>query len=196
MDLVTIVLAAGLAMPFILAIWAAAHHQRLAPEAAAEPEPPPPTAIRPPLEARSLDISRFLHDTAFALADTAASHGVRISLAVSPGRQVWADPHVLAFAVRSAVAAGIRASPGGRVLVSALPLGASVDIAVTDDGAHDNRDARAACLRDTAGAIVMMGGSLAVESRPGRSTTVTLRLPRAPAAAPPAEQAAITVQAA
>lgn len=197
MDLIAIVLAIVLASPFILAVWAASLHWRYALPAEVEPDvPATPLAIQAPVEAQTLDLSRLMHDTSFDLAGFAASHGVRVSLAVSPGRQVWADPHTLSLALREALMAAIRAARGGHVLVSALPLGASLHIAITDDGPHHGPATRQADMTGVAGAMAAMGGSLSIENRPGQSTTVTLRLARTPAITRPPAEPPLLVQAA
>ncbi len=128
----------------------------------------------------AVDLSRLLPDIAESLMPLAQELGTRIQFAVSPGRTVRAHAGGLAAAVRETMETAIRAAPGGAVLVSVLPLGQQIHIAVTDDAPHADRAARAAQVRGAEAAIALRGGSVAVETRPGQGTTVTLRLPALP----------------
>ena len=125
----------------------------------------------------SIDLSRLLPDIADSLVPLALELNTRIQFAVSPGRTVRAHAGGLAAAVRETMETAIRAAPGGAVLVSVMPLGEQIHIAVTDDAPHADRAAREALARGAEAAIALRGGSVAVETRPGQGTTVTLRLP-------------------
>ena len=148
-------------------------------------------------EARELDLGNLLRDAAHDLEPLARSHAVRISLAVSPGRREWADPFALGSALREVMTAAIHAAVGGQVLVSALPLGTQLHIVVTDDGPDTTQAVRESIVRESGATMALIGGSISVEVRAGRGTTVTLRLPHSPATVDdPTDEAALPVLAA
>jgi len=89
-------------------------------------------------------------------------------------------------------------SPGGKVTVSIVPDGGSVDVAVTDEGIgilpeeihrvferfYRSQDSRARRPEGSGLGLAIVksiaelhGGSISIESEPGRATTATLRLP-------------------
>ena len=169
--------------PFAMALLVAStrRRRRLAPAEAGRSWPD-----RGDFAGEAVDLSRLLPDVAESLMPLAQELGTRIQFAVSPGRTVRAHAGGLAAAVRETMETAIRAAPGGAVLVSVLPLGQQIHIAVTDDSPHADRAAREALARGAEAAIALRGGSVAVEIRPGQGTTVTLRLP-APRGVPEGE---------
>ena len=169
--------------PFAMALLVAStrRRRRLAPAEAGHCWPD-----RGDFAGESIDLSRLLPDIANSLMPLALELGTRIQFAVSPGRTVRAHAGGLTVAVRETMETAIRAAPGGAVLVSVLPLGEQIHIAVTDDSPHADRAAREALARGAEAAIALRGGSVAVETRPGQGTTVTLRLP-APRGVPEGE---------
>ncbi len=71
----------------------------------------------------------------------------------------------------------INAAPGGEVLVTAATLGSQLHIRITDDSPETDQPGREIALRQTGALIALQGGSIVVEVRTGRGTTVTIRLP-------------------
>jgi signal transduction histidine kinase len=124
-----------------------------------------------------LDLPDLLRSVADSLRPLAYARFVRIDLAVSPGRTVRTSPDVLKRVLRETVAGAIDAAAGGQVLVSVLPLDTQLHIVITDDGACCVPGIRESTLRGAAELIALVGGTVAVVARPGRGTTVTLRLP-------------------
>jgi signal transduction histidine kinase len=78
--------------------------------------------------------------------------------------------------LRELVATAIYESPGGQVLVSVLPLGSEMHIAVTDDGRGADQRLRETMARGAEQLIALQGGRIAVEAR-AQGTTVTVRMP-------------------
>ena len=163
--------------PFILASWAAFLHWEQTAAALAEVEPMRPRPRLPRFEAEHLELESFLARIADGVSPLARARATRISLAVSPGRTVWADREGLGEALTEVISTAVCASPGGQVLVSVLPTGAEVQIAVTDDAICDDQAMRETMARGPGELIALQGGRVAVETRRGHGTTVTVRLP-------------------
>ena len=136
-------------------------------------------SVGSPMMSEVLDLPVLVREVADSLASMAWERYTRINLAVTPGRTMRADPQALRAALRETVATALRATSGGQVLVSVVPLGMGIQIVVTDDGTHGDQGKREADLRGVSEILAFMGGSAVVEAWPGRGTTVTLRLPRA-----------------
>lgn len=126
-----------------------------------------------------LDLPALLRDVADSLAALAWEQFTRINLAVGPGRTIRADPNVMRMVLRETIATALRATAGGQVLVSVLPLGMGLQIVITDDGPHGDPRKRESEVRGAIEMLALMGGTAFVESWPGRGTTMTLRLPLA-----------------
>ena len=162
--------------PFLLAIWAAFMNRQLAPAggmASAAPYPP----ARPGFEAATVPFAPLARGVAEALEPLARTHRVRLSLAVPPDMLVRADPDALRMALRETMLTAMRATLGGKVLVSALRVGAESHVHVTDDGTDADQRAREGMARGAQELIALQGGTLVVTARRGLGTTVTLRLP-------------------
>ena len=113
-----------------------------------------------------------------ALIDTpAGSRRARIELAVSAAAAVHVDPNALETALRDTLRSAIDAAAGGQVLVTTATPGRQLHIRVTDDGPGVDQQRREMSLRAAQTLIALQGGSMTVEARTGRGTTVTIRLP-------------------
>lgn len=170
----------ALCAPFALAVWIAFTHQRRAmaskaPYAHTESAALDPTRIR--FEAETVDLESALWETATALGSVARAHWVKIDVAVHAGMTVCVDPSALRIALREAMLSAIRRAAGGQVLVTAANLGSQLHIRVIDDGLGADQQGREMLMRGAEASIALQGGSIAVEARPGRGTTVVVRLP-------------------
>ncbi len=196
MSMLLYVLAAVVVTPFILACWAAMlRWDQIRPPAPAVLAPGTgPRATR--LEAKALDLPLVMREVADAVEPLAKARATRIRLAVSPGRTVWADRDYLSRALRELVETAVHASPGGQVLISAMPLGTELNIAVTDDARNVDLATRESMARDAGDLIAMQGGRMAIEARAGFGTTVTVRLPLPAEARVEPDQARVLTEAA
>jgi hypothetical protein len=77
------------------------------------------------------------------------------------------------------VSTAINSARGGRVLLTALRHGSSVQIAASDDGQAPDHGRREAMLRPASELIALRGGRLDIDARSAEGTTVTLQLPAA-----------------
>ena len=162
--------------PFLLAIWAAFLNRQLAPAAVLDP----PSGFLPSgtrFAAETLNLAAMAQVVAEALEPLAHAHHVRICLAVPQGMTVRADPGALRMALRETLLTAMRATPGGQVMLSALTVGTESHIRITDDGAEARQQRRESMARGAEELIALQGGRLIVVARPGRGTTVTIRLP-------------------
>jgi signal transduction histidine kinase len=110
-----------------------------------------------------------------------------VPVEVEVGEEVELDPdveHQVLRIAQEAVTNALRHARAGRVTVSLSPVdsGAGVVLRVSDDGSGFDPEARALRARRL-GLTSMheraasLGGTLTVDSAPGRGTTVELRLP-------------------
>jgi signal transduction histidine kinase len=157
------------------------------------------------LEPEPIELHELLDQVATSFRATAQAHGLALVVACDPGATVLADPLRLRQAVANLVANAVRHTPrGGRVVLAGTPDG----ITVSDDGEGipaeelphvferfrrvDPSRSRATGGSGLGLAIVRQlveahGGTVAVTSRPGGGTEVSLHLPHlvsAPAASP------------
>ena len=185
MSLIQSALLSAAVAPFLLAIWAAFMNRPLAPAGGMASAAPCPRA-RPGLKAETgfeAETSLFAplaRAVAEALEPLARTHRVRLSLAVPPDMLVRADPDALRMALRETMLTAMQATLGGKVLVSALRVGAESHVHVTDDGTNADQRAREGMARGAQELIALQGGTLVVTARRGLGTTVTLRLPMPP----------------
>jgi hypothetical protein len=173
------IVACAAVAPLIVALFIARAHANRTPLMADDWEPDwneVPAAERR-LVSEPLDMPSLVREVADSLAPLAWERFTRIVIAVSPGRALHADPGALGIALRDTVAAALRASSGGQVLVSVVPLGMGVQIVVTDEGADCDQLTREADVMGACSLLALMGGSVSVVARPGTGCTVTLRLP-------------------
>lgn len=170
-----------LGAPFGLAVWIAFTHRRRTTASERAVADQTARAVRPAAGSRfaaeAVDLEPAIREVAAALASVARAHLVRIDLAVSDAMTVHMDPTVLGMALRETMLTAIQAAAGGQVLVTTLTLGSQLHIRVTDDGLGADQQDREVSTRGAEALIALQGGSLAVEARPGRGTTVTVRLP-------------------
>jgi signal transduction histidine kinase len=163
--------------PFAIASWVASRRLRkneaLMPEDVVEIRP---ISLR--FEAVTLDVESAVRGAADAVHTLARELGVRIELAVMPRTKVRVDPTALRVALEAAMRIAIRATPSGQVLVTATILGGQLHIRIVDDGTNTDQLSREGLVRETEVLISLQGGSIAVETRPGQGTAVTIRLPR------------------
>jgi signal transduction histidine kinase len=176
MSILHLILLSAAAAPFILATWAAFLHWR-PPFADIDTMGTAPRLIRTRFEAETMDLSDVLRSMADSLEPLARPRFVRILLAVGPGHMVHADRDALNTMLRETIGTAIRAAPGGQVLISVRTLGTQTHIVVTDDGANADQKLRETLGRAAGELIALQGGTLAIEARAGRGTSVTLRLP-------------------
>ncbi len=125
----------------------------------------------------TLDIAGTIQEVIDSLRTRARASWVKIGIAVGPGILVHVDPGALMMALRETLLTAIRDAPGGQVMVTAAVLGSQLHIRVTDDGMSADEVRRAALVRGAEAMIALQGGSIDVEARPGKYTTVTIRLP-------------------
>jgi hypothetical protein len=107
----------------------------------------------------------------------AAQRLVGLELAVQPGLAVRADASALREILADLVSYAIEQSCCGRVLLGAAHMGGSIQITVSDDGAHADRALRASQLRPAERLAALQGATIEVDARAGQGTTVVLRLP-------------------
>lgn len=184
MSIVQFALPLALSMPFILAAWIAfVHRQRavlgLGVTAAASAELSPGDPVDARIAATEVDLEAVLREAVALLESPARSLWVRIELALGTmvPMTVPVNPGVLRTALRDTMLTAINAAPGGQLLITTATLGSRLHIRVTDDGPGTDEQDRASSLRRTEASIVLQGGSVAVEARQGRGTSVTIRLP-------------------
>ena len=162
----------ALAMPFILAAWIAlVHRQRVSMSQTG------PYATAETGGADPVDLEAALREAVIAVDSVARSRWVRIEVAAGAPMAVPVNPSALRTALRDTMLTAINAAPGGQVLVTAATLGRQLHIRITDDGPGTDQGVRETSMRQTEALIALQGGSIAVEARPGRGTTVTMRLP-------------------
>jgi signal transduction histidine kinase len=171
----------ALSMPFILVVWVAflrrgrvtAQRNPSYGETEAVEGPPSDLISAPP----SVDLEVAIREALIAADPVARSLWVRMDLAVDAAMTVPVDPGALRIALRDILLAAINATPGGQVLVTAVTLGRQLRIRITDDGPGADQRLREASMRQTEAMIALQGGSIAIEARPGRGTSVVIRLP-------------------
>ncbi len=169
----------ALCAPFVIVGWIAFTHGRLPAVAVIAPSDGTGDAnggsARTP--ARLVEIETAVCEAVAALYPWARALGVRIDIALCPDMRVHVDPGALGMALRLIMMTAIQSAPGGQVLITGLGLGTQGHIRVTDDGAGASQRDREGLVREAASLIALQGGSIAVEARPGRGTTVAVRLP-------------------
>lgn len=170
-----------LSIPFLLAArMAFLHRQRaFACEARrfAPAEVSGANAAAPGLAAASDDLEAALRDAMVAVEAVARSHWVRMTLAAGAAMTVPVNPNALRIALRDTMLTAIHAAPGGQVLATAAMFGSQLYVRITDDGAGSDQQVREISMRPTELSIAQLGGSIEVEARPARGTSVTIRLP-------------------
>jgi signal transduction histidine kinase len=134
---------------------------------------------RPRSDSETLDLARAVRAAADEVDGLAWAYFVGIDLAVDPGISLRADPTMSRAVLSSTIGTSVRAAPGGHVLVTAHVLREQAHIRIIDDGTSADQRSRESRLREPADLLALLGGSLAVEARPGRGTAVTIRLPLA-----------------
>jgi len=165
--------------PFALAIWVGS---RRLPPVTADGDTTPDGTEEFPLNrmgfaAVTLDVVAAVKAAAEAAHSVARANFVLVELAVRPGTIVRTDPNVLQVALRAAIRTAIQATPGGQVLVTATPLGCQLLIRIVDDGVNTDQRSREVLLREAETLVALQGGSIAVETRRGHGTSVSVRLP-------------------
>lgn len=171
-----------LCAPFVLAVRIAFTHRRRATASESTvpyqiPESVDPDPINARFEAKTVSLEAAVREAAVAMASLARVHYVRIDHAVSAAMTVHVAPSALGMALRETLLTAIRGAPGGQVLVTAVTLGTQLHIRVTDDGPGADQQGRELLARRAAALIALQGGSIMVETSPGRGTTVSIRLP-------------------
>jgi len=131
-------------------------------------------------ESDTIELETAVRAAAEALSRAARPDWVRIDFAVNKGMMVYVNPSALRTALRETMLTAIRATPGGHVLVTAQVLGSQLHMRVTDDGPNTDLRCRKALARGAEALIALQGGSVAVDTRTGQRSTVTLRLPLPP----------------
>ena len=156
--------------------------QALPPLRGPGPEPVLPDGV--------LDVAAELRVACIKWTPVVAERLVDMDTALQSGLLVRADKAVVRAALDAVMSESLMCAAYGRLLLSALRLEPWVHITLTDDNAALGHERREAALRDTAQALALQGGSLAIEARP-EGGTVTIRLPAALPAADPPIQAAV-----
>ena len=150
------------------------------------------------LELGVVEIGRVVGEVVAAALPVAATGGVEIVCDRDEPGTIVADEHRVAEAVENLVSNAVKFTPsGGQVHVSVEDLGAAVAVVVRDDGPGIDEDdrrrlferffrsAKSEGLPGTGLGLSIVkaiaethGGSISVESAPGRGATFELRLPR------------------
>jgi signal transduction histidine kinase len=146
------------------------------------------------LEPRPCDLGQLVREVAAVIEARAERAGV--TLAVEGAATVEADPRRIKEALLNLILNAIAATPpGGRVALAAAATSAGAVLTVEDSGAGMAPDRLASAgtpfASDRPGgtglglalvrqAVEQHGGTLALESHPGRGTVARLILPRAP----------------
>jgi len=183
MSIVQLGLSLAVAMPFILAawIWIVFLHRQRATACQAGPHALVEAGGVDPVDhglvAASVDLEAALRDAVLVVEAAARSRWVKLELAVSPAMTVPMDPSILRMVLRDIMLTAINAAPQGQVLVAAATLGRELHVRITDDGSGADQQVRETSLRQTKALVALQGGSIAIEARQGRGTTVTIRLP-------------------
>jgi light-regulated signal transduction histidine kinase (bacteriophytochrome) len=158
---------------FLANAWGQGHYRPAA--RAIDPEESRFDLRQAPFSGDVLDVATELRAVLCGQEPAASRQHVRFDLAMQPELAIHIDPAVFRQTLTDAVASAIASAPGGRVMISAFRLGASVHIGVSDDGQYGDfaRDG----LRPSAELLALHGGRLDIDARPGEGTTVILRLP-------------------
>ena len=179
MSVVQLGLLLAIFAPFALALWVA--YQR-GPRASTNRANRPDIVAEFPLTrvsfaAETMEIEPAVRSAADAVHHEARARFVQIELAVRPGTKAHVDPRALRSALHATVLTAVHATPGGQVLITTQTLGSQLHIRITDDGRNADQLTRERQARGAEELIALQGGSIAVEVRSGRGTTVTIRLP-------------------
>jgi signal transduction histidine kinase len=174
MKFVQLTMLLALCMPFVLVAWIAFINRRQA--WATAPYRAPEDAGFGPAIGGFVDLKSALQSAAAALSAQARARSVRVELAVRAGTSVRVDPGILAMALQDTMTTAIQATPGGKVLVTAAILGDQLHIRIADDGVAAGPRIREVALLGVAALIAQQGGSIGVEVRHGRGTTIALAL--------------------
>ncbi len=127
--------------------------------------------------AETLEVEAVLASAAGAARDAARVGFVRLELAVEGGLRAHIDATALRDAVRAMLLTAIQSAPGGQVLITAMALDNQLHIRITDDGNWADQRTRECQARGAEELIALQGGSIAIDTRPNRGTTITMRLP-------------------
>jgi signal transduction histidine kinase len=152
---------------------------------------------RPPaLVLRSVDLAAALSGVVEANREFAASRGVALEASLTAGR-VTVDPDQMRQAAENLVRNAVEATPaGGHVTVTTRSAGRGHIIEISDTGAGidaenlprifdlyftTKADGTGVGLAVTQQIVSAHGGTIEVQSAPGRGTCMTIRLPAVPA---------------
>jgi K+-sensing histidine kinase KdpD len=102
---------------------------------------------------------------------------VEIDVAIRFWSMARVDANALRAALETSLRAAVRATPGGKVLITCIHQEGNLVIRVIDDGPNCDQLAREAQICAAGSLIAIQGGAINVESRPGHGTAVTVRLP-------------------
>ncbi len=178
MSVVQMGLLATIVAPFLLAVWCAFAPWPAATDNGGRPVEAFGASVltRSGFAAETLDLEPIVRAATDALRDEADARSVHVQLAVDPGLKARVDRNSLEVALQSAALTAIQAAPGGEVLITGTTFGGQVHVRITDDGKETDQRTRESLARDVEELIALQGGSVCVETRPGRATTVTIRL--------------------
>jgi CheY-like chemotaxis protein/two-component sensor histidine kinase len=146
-----------------------------------------------PARERSLDLSAFIEEVGRLVSWKARERGLDVRVAVEPGLRVVGDRgHAWSIFWNLAINALEALSRGGRLELRAKRKGGRAVIEVIDDGSGMTPEVRARAFerrfttKPTGSGIGLalvkqtverLGGSISLESEPGRGTHVTVELP-------------------
>lgn len=131
-----------------------------------------------PFPGGALDVAAEAQEVLHEMAAAAAGRLVQLEFAAQMDLSVQVGRPVFRSMLRQLVGNAMRLPSVGRVLLSALRLGESVQISVIDDGEGRLATVQEAALRDLAQVVALHGGTIEIESRRGTGTAVVLRLPQ------------------
>lgn len=150
------------------------------------------------LQIAPVDVATLLRDVADLYADAAEDKGLALEVAAADGLSLEVDPVRLRRAIANLVDNAVKyTDPGGRVTMTASATATEVRVDVADTGAGIDADDlahiwerlyRGDRSRSSKGLglglslvralVEAHGGTVAVESAPGRGSRFTIRLPR------------------
>jgi len=128
-------------------------------------------------EVETLAVGPIVWALADAVHCVAREPRVEIDVAIRFWSKARVDANALRAALDTSLRAAVRATPGGKVLITCIHQEGNLLIRVIDDGPNCDQPAREAQICAAGSLIAIQGGAIDVETWPGHGTAVTVRLP-------------------